>query len=151
MKKIKEGDIFEIKTSRGRAYLHYIYLDTTGIELIRILPGRYEDRPVNFDTLATKPEKYMVSFPLAAANRRKIVEKVGYYSSQDFKKPPFMRTEHNVRGEFLGWHIVNTNTLQRELVKHLSSAHKKLSPWGIWNDTLLIENIINDWDLEKWE
>ena len=61
-----------------------------------------------------------------------------------------MRTEHNIRGEFLGWHIVDTETWQRQLVKTLSPEQKKLSPWGIWNDTLLIENLVNDWSLEKW-
>ncbi len=61
-----------------------------------------------------------------------------------------MRTEHNVKGEFLGWHIIDTHTWQRQLVKNLTPEHKQLSPWGIWNDTLLIENLVNDWDLEKW-
>jgi hypothetical protein len=62
-----------------------------------------------------------------------------------------MRIEHMVRGEFLGWHIVNTATWHNTLVKNLSSEEKKLSPWGIWNDTLLIERLTNDWSLENWE
>ena len=61
-----------------------------------------------------------------------------------------MRTEHIVRGEFLGWHIIDTDTWQRQLVKSLTREQKQLSPWGIWNDALLIENLVNDWSLEKW-
>jgi hypothetical protein len=54
MEKIKIGDLFEIITPRGRAYLHYFYSDI-------------------------------------------------------------------IRGEFLGWHLVDTETWERTLVKSLSS------------------------------
>lgn len=91
----------------------------------------------------------MIYFPLSTANKQKIVEKVGSYLSK-FEKPKYMRTEHIVKGEFLGWYIVNTDTWQRQLVKSLNSEQKQLSPWGIWNDTLLVENLVTDWSLEKW-
>jgi len=150
MARIKIGDIFEINTPKGKAYLHYIYKDRTTGDLVRVLPGLYSDRPANFDKLAGSKERFMVFFPLSAAYNRKIVEPVGYYSADSFGKPKYMRTEHIVRGEFLGWHIIDTETWQRQLEKKLSPEQKKLSPWGIWNDTLLIENLIGDWSLEKW-
>ena len=61
-----------------------------------------------------------------------------------------MRTKHIVRGEFLGWHLVDTETWERKRVKSLSSEQIKLSPWGIWSAPLLIENLVNDWRLENW-
>jgi hypothetical protein len=149
MRKIQLGDIFEINTPNGNAYLHYIY-DEAGIQLIRVLHGLYSERPANLALVAESRERYMIFFPLAAASKRKIVEPVGYYPTNNFTKPKYMRTQHNIRGEFLGWHIVNTNTLYRELVKELTPEHKKLSDWTMWNDTLLIENLVNDWSLEKW-
>lgn len=150
MARIKVGDIFEINTPKGRAYLHYIYKDKTTGDLIRVLPGLYSKRPANFDTLAGSKERYVVFFPLSAANKQKIVEQVGYYPADNFGKPKYMRTEHFVRGEFVGWHIIDTETWQRQLVKKLTPEQKQLSPWGIWNDTLLIENLLTDWSLEKW-
>jgi hypothetical protein len=150
MAKIKIGDIFEIKTPKGNAFLHYIYKDKTTGDLVRVLSGLYSEKPNNFDVLANLPEKYMVFFPLLAAAKKKIVEPVGYFPADNFKKPKFMRTQHNVRGEFLGWHIVDTETWQRQLVKNLTDEQKQLSPWGIWNDTLLIENLMNDWSLKSW-
>lgn len=75
---------------------------------------------------------------------------MGHYPPSGFDKPRFMRTEHSVRGEFLGWHIVDTETWQRQLVQTLTKEQKALSPWGIWNDTLLIENLVKDWRLEDW-
>jgi hypothetical protein len=150
MARIKIGDIFEINTPRGKAYLHYIYKDPVIGELIRVLQGLYSERPSNFDELAGSKERYIISFPLTSATKQKIVEPVGFYSASSFSKPKLMRTEYNVRGEFLGWHIVDTDTWQRLLVKTLTSEHKQLSPWGIWNDTLLIDKLIKDWNLEKW-
>ena len=150
MVRIKLGDVFEINTPKGKAYLHYIYKDKTTGDLIRVLPGLYSDRPANFDTLPGSKERYMVFFPLTAANKQKIVEHVGYYAADNYVKPRYMRTEHIVRGEFLGWHIIDTETWQRQQVKTLTSEQKKLCPWGIWNDTLLIENLVDDWSLEKW-
>lgn len=61
-----------------------------------------------------------------------------------------MRSEHNVRDESLGWQIIDTDTWHRQLVKDLSAEQKKLSDWGTWNDTLLIEDLVSDWSLEKW-
>jgi hypothetical protein len=140
----------EIHTPKGKAYLHYIYKDPSLGDLVRILPGIYCERPANFDKLAGSNADYMVFFPLFAANKQKIVEIVGFYPAIGFNKPPFMRTDHNVRGEFLGWHIIDTNTWQRKLVPSLSPEQKQLSPWGTWNDTLLIERISENWSLQNW-
>ncbi len=149
MARIKTGDIFEIKTSKGKAYLHYIFKDETNGDLVRVLPGLYYDQPDDIEGLASEDESFLVFFPLSAANRKKIVEKVGHYRS-DLTRPEYMRTEHYIRGEFLGWHIINTDTWQRELVKELSDSQKQLSPWGIWNDTLLVERLEEGWTLDGW-
>src|SRR5690606_28614971 len=129
MRRIKVGDIFEINTLKGKAYLHYIYKDKITGDLIRILPGLYFDRPDSFDKLAGSNESFMVFFPLSAAYKQKMVEQVSYYAADSFEKPKYMRTEHIVRGEFLGWHIIDTETWQRQLVKTLTPEQKKLSPW----------------------
>ena len=150
MSKIKIGDIFEIDTPKGKGYLHYIHRDSNTGELIRVLQGLYSVTPTNLDKLATSTERYMISFPLSAAVRNKIVVLVGHYPASNFCKPKMMRTQHNIRGEFLGWHLVNTDTWQREFVKTLSPSQKKFSPWGVWNPQLLIENLSNDWSLENW-
>ena len=151
MAKLKIGDIYEIDSPQGKAYLHYVYSDPTIGELIRVLPGLYAGRPDHLNTLATSEERYMIFFPLSAAFNKKIVECVGHYDFKGFVKPEYMRTKHVVRGGFWGWHIIDTNTWHRQLVKHLTSEQKRLSPWGVWNDTLLIERLLHDWTLEEWE
>lgn len=152
MVKIKVGDIFEIKTPKGNAYLHYVYKDNLTGDLIRILPGTYAVTPSETEllNLAQAKELYVVFFPLAYAYKQGIVQKVGSYGIDNFIRPRYMRTKHMVRGEFLGWHIVDTSTWQRQLVKKLTSDQLKLNPWGLWNDTLLVERITEGWMPEKW-
>jgi len=36
------------------------------------------------------------------------------------------------------------------LVKTLSSEQVKYSEWAVWNDTLLIEKLTDEWSLDKW-
>lgn len=150
MARIKVGDIFEIETPNGKAYLHYICKDIEMGDLIRVLPGLHSLEPANLKELASSKERFMVYFPLSAASKQNIVQQVGHYPADKFDKPRYMRTEYIVKGEFLGWHIIDTETWKRQLVKKLTPEQKKLSPWGIWNDTLLIENLVDDWSLEKW-
>ena len=118
--------------------------------MVRVLSNLQLKRPVNFEELAGQKEQFVVFFPLSFAKKRRIVEFVGNYPVDGFEKPKFMRTEHFVRGEFLGWHIVNTSTWKRHLTQILSPEQKKLSPWGVWNDTLLIENLEKGFNLESW-
>lgn len=144
------GDIFEIDTPVGKAYLHFIYQHPTNCELVRVLPGLYLETPDNIEAIAAMQERYLVLFPLNAAYKRKIVRKVGYASPEAYSMPKYMREIHIVRGEFLGWLIVDTDTLVRRLVKVLSPEEKQLSSFGIWNDTLLCKRLVEDWSLENW-
>ncbi len=147
--RIKPGDIFEIKTPQGKVYLHYIYIDEFTGELIRVLPGFYQSLPKELSKLVSQKEQFVVSFPLTTAFNKKFVKLVGF-SSEGYTKPKHMRSEHIIKGQILGWHIIDTDTWQRQLVKNLSQEQIQLSPWGIWNDTLLIENLVKGWTLQKW-
>lgn len=150
MKKIMVGDVFELETSAGKAYLHYIYEEPDFGELIRVLPGLYQERPSNLNEIVAEKERYMIFFPLKAAHRRSIVCKVGHVSAGAYAKPAFMRSDHWERFEFKGWHIVDTKTWRMQLVSELTDEQVKLSPWGIWNDTLLCERLAENWSLEQW-
>ena len=124
MSKIKVGDIFEIETAKGKAYFQYMLDDKEIGALIKILPGLYDNTPDNIKEILEK-ELFFVYFPLKYAVKLKIVKPishvpVGFF----FKKPKYMRTPHKVRGEFLGWHIVNTNNLKLTLVSKLSEEEK---------------------------
>ena len=152
MKKITIGDVFSINTPKGIAYFQYVYKDSDGIELIRILPGLFSNIPADLGDLVRQKELFFISFPLSAAYRKKIVELVGGYSiPEDFQRPKFMRIRNADRdGNLINWYIVDTDTLKREKVLELTEEQKKLSPWGSWNDTFLIERLTEGWTLDKW-
>ena len=147
---IKLGDVFEIETSKGKSYLHYIYKDKTLGNLIRVLPSVFKEKPDNMDEIISQKEDYMIFFALPISIKMKIVRFVGFYPIDNFTKPEFMRIEHNIRGDHLGWDIVNTETWNIQFVEELNGKQKKLSPWGIWSGNLLKENIERGWNLENW-
>lgn len=151
MSKLKIGDLFELATPKGKAYLQFVYKEKTISELIRVLPGIFSSRPEDLDDLVKSKEMFLIFFPLNSAYKKKIVEFVENFPlPSGFEKPKFMRSKHIVKDEFLGWHIIDTDTWHRRLVKEISIEQKMLSPWGIWNDTLLIDRLIQGWSLENW-
>jgi hypothetical protein len=78
-RRARVGDIFEIRTSRGRAYFQYTHEHSAPPRfgsLIRVLPGFYDEPPKTFESLVERPHVFMVFFPLNAAIRQGIVRRV---------------------------------------------------------------------------
>lgn len=132
--------------------MHYVYKDKITGDLIRVLPGLYPSRLSEnaLNELSIEKELYIVFFPLFYAHKKGIVQRVGRHVVENYEKPQFMRSKHMIRGEFMGWHIIDTYTWQRQLVRNLTKDQMKLSPWGLWNDTLLIERLLEGWLPENW-
>ena len=148
---LKIGDVFAISTAKGTGYLQYVYTDREDIEFVRILSGLFKGLQPKLDVIVRQPERYVVGFPVSAAFRRKIIERTGTYVVPDwFGMPRYFRSPHRVRGENLGWHIIDNWDWSRRFVQQLSPTEKLLSPAGIWNDTLLKERLESDWSLETW-
>lgn len=152
MKKIEIGDLFEIDTPRGKGYFQYAYSDKLNGALIRVLPGLYVDQIQDIMSLVVTKESYFIYFPLKAAYKRGIVKMVGNYELPiDLKLPKQMRSKNvDKNGNLICWFIIDCDTWQRINVQKLTEEQKKLSPWGIWNDTLLIERMVEGWTPEKW-
>ena len=149
--KLKKGDVFKIKTKIGFGFLQYIETDTMGIELIRVLEPIKENGEIS-QVDVDKLERWNIGFPLKVASRKKIIENIGNFKvPKSYVNSEYSRSEHNIRGEFLGWHIVNKSTLKRELKKTLNDRELTLSPSGVMNDTLIIERLEQNWRLENWK
>lgn len=150
-KQINLGDIFELTTPKGmKIYLQCVEFPTDekqDVELVKIFYQLYEKKPDEL-TLITKGDFFYNRFHLKGALRKKIIQKTGNIPlSKDFVPPLFYRTENDF-GK--GWHIVNAKTWKRETVLELTEEQKKLSPWGMMNDTLIIELLEKGWRLENW-
>jgi hypothetical protein len=146
--KIKIGDVFEIETSKGLAYLQYVHQGSSA--LIRILPGLYQGVPENLGEIVQNKELFFLKFPIKAALKQKIVKFIlNYELPSDLKLPTHMRIKYSTNNEQF-WYIVDYSTMKREILYELNDEQKKLSPWGTWNDTLLKEKLAEGWTLEQW-
>jgi hypothetical protein len=151
MRKFIFGDLFEIKTEKGFGYFQYVFDEIDKIQIIRVLTNHFTEQPESFTEIVNEKEFYYIHFPLVTAFNRKLISFTGNYAiPSSVSKPKYMRTTHTIRGKMLGWHIVDTLTLKRQFVIDLSEEQKQLSPWGIWNDTLLKERISQNWTLNDW-
>jgi hypothetical protein len=151
--KVKCGDIFEITTTKGYGYFQCVKeTPVEESETIRILPGVYQDvNEAKLDTLVNEKELYFISFPLKYALKKECVRYVGNFKvPASITVPKYYRDILKIKGKFICWHIVDSETLQRRSVEKLSEDEKRLSPWGSWNDTLLAERIAEGWTLDKW-
>ena len=149
--KIQEGEVFAIKTKLGFGFLQYIKPDQFGVEIIRVLEPIKDVNEISQEEVNI-PERYTVHFVVKAALRRKLIYRTDVFKIPDnYSIPAKGREPHNVRGEFLGWHITDQKTLKIELKKELSAEDLKLPPHGHPNDTLLREWLETNWRLENWK
>ncbi len=149
--KITEGEVFAIKTKVGYGFFQFVSLGNFAVEIIRVLEPI---KDTNFISQAevNLPERYTLQFIVKAALNRKLIERNGLFEIPNYYQiPTKARSEHIVRGEMLGWHIIDQKTLHRQLKQSLSPKDLLLPPHGIPNDTLLIEWLENNWRLSNWK
>jgi hypothetical protein len=90
---------------------------------------------------------FFLEFPVKAAVRKDILHYIGNVPlPKNLNFPRFFRSE-NIFGK--GWRIIDSHGGQK-MVEELTDEQKGLSPWGTWNDTLLIDNLEKGWRLDKW-
>lgn len=149
--KIQEGEVFAIETKNGFGFLQYIMPDQFGIEITRVLePIKPHNELSQYDV--DLPERFTIHFVINAALRKKLIYRTGVFQiPTNYVVPSKAREKHRIRGEFLGWHIIDQKTLKRELKQVLSPEDLKLPFHGHPNDTLLREYLETDWRLENWK
>jgi len=148
---INQGEVFAINTSLGFGFIQYVGLLDNGVELIRLLEPVKQTNELS-QTEVNILERFSIQFLVRVASKKKLIKSVGLFAiPKNYSIPKNARTPHIVKGEFLGWHIVNVKTLKIELKETLSKNDLALSPYGIFNDTLIIEYLEKDWRLEYWK
>lgn len=138
------GDIVEIPTSKGLAYALYSHEHTKSPRmgsLLRILPGLYPARPLNFSEIVKEKEQFCIFFPLMAALKRKIVQIVGHEDVPDWAIafPVFRNGLPDKSGKIHDWWLWDGEKEWR--VGTLSAETCSFPELGIVNDTYLIEMI----------
>lgn len=152
--KIEFGDVFQVFLTKGYGFVQCVKeASKTECEIIRILPGVYNEKDINdVGKIVEKKELFFLQLPLKYAVKQKLLKPIGkFYVPFASVAPRFFRTEHIIGTEFIGWHIVDSETLQRRLVKKLSVEEQRLSEWDIISIQDLVEKIENGWTPENWK
>lgn len=148
-KKLELGDVFELKTNKGNAYMQCVEIPNhnNNTELIKVFYQLHNEEPKEINSIVNN-DYFYTRFPVRISAFRKIITKIGNINlPENFKSPEYYRTT-NPFGT--GWQIVNEKTFFRTNVHELSAEQLELSPWGGMNDTLIKELLENGWRLEKW-
>jgi hypothetical protein len=139
------GDIIEVPTSDGFAYALYTHdhdLKPHFGALIRVLDGRFAERPASFAVLLEKPPRFSVFFPLAAALSRGLVQVVAHAPVPAGLQPfPIFKThaDADATSESKDWWLWDG---RREWHVERLSADEKCFPYlQLVNDTTLIDLI----------
>jgi len=155
------GDIFEVQTPAGLAYVQFTHEIGSMGQLIRVLPGLYRSRPENFGALARQKEMYFTFYPLRYAIHDKQVENVSHQDVPEWAKPyPMMRLHwgSEAGGRKVSWKIADASvrwTLEAHqripVVTELTPEQKQFSVHSIWTYAGLVKRLAQGWTPEREE
>lgn len=140
------GDVIEIPTSNGLAYAQITHKVPSYGSLIRVLPGLFEVRPSRLDDITVLTERFYIFFPAGAAVHRGLVAVIGNVPVPTRAQPfPLLRQRGYIEpgGKVRDWWLWDGTNSWR--VGQLTTEQRALSLGEIWNDTLLIERILDGW------
>src|SRR5688572_10938623 len=78
MSTVRIGDVFELETPRGLAYLQYTHETKSDGALVRVLRGTHVSRP-QIASLVNEREQFFAFVPIAACLRQGFVRAVGHH------------------------------------------------------------------------
>lgn len=142
----KPGEIIEVRTGRGLAYSQVVLRAPLFGTLIRVIDGFWDERPLEFAGVISRPEAFFTFFPVDAAVKRKLVARVGSLPLPDWAQSfPLLRQRGDIRpdGSVRDWWLWDGNRKWR--VGELSGDQRTLSIAEVINDTLLVERLERGW------
>lgn len=114
--KLQPGDIIEIKTSSGFAYVQVTHIHPSYPEVVRSLAGRYDRRPADLDALAESPSLFTAMLPLGNAieNKRLSGTRIGRAAIPETCKafPTFRMPIRDRKGGIAYWWLWDGDGLQ---------------------------------------
>jgi hypothetical protein len=149
-KRAKPGDLLELSTAHGLAYVHFIGRNHDYGDGIYVYPYWYASRPRDLQFVC-KSDGYLTFYPVQSAVRQGLVEIVGSapLPSDDNVRTLVLRRRGftTPEGQVLAWIIERdgNETLKREL----TDEERKLPIASIWNHEYLIEMIASGWRPEQ--
>ncbi len=155
------GDIFEAKTPSGLAYFQYTHDGADMGQLVRVLPGLFDNRPNGFGELAEQKELYLVFYSLNSALRNDQVEFVSHQPVPEWARPyPMMRWAgaRDASGKTVAWKIFSASSRltleeheQTPVIHNLTPQQERLSIHHLWAHPVMIKELARGWTPERAE
>jgi hypothetical protein len=159
-RKPKVGDVAEVRTPEGLAYLQYTHDGKGDGELVRVLPGLYGARP-NLEVLVSQRELYFIFYTLKYAMREKQSEILCNLPVPEWARPePLMRhaSGRTSEGKVTGWRIVpalrplTIDFLKRTpVIRELTQEQKRLSIHLLRPHPVMVKELARGWTPEHAE
>ena len=159
-RKSEIGDICEIVTPAGLAYIQYTHDIRGSGQLVRVLPGLHDARPRDFAELARQPELYFIFYTLNYALRDHQTEIVSHQPVPNWaQRYPLMRWGvPDQNGEILAWKIFEASTpltvenhLRTPVLRVLTREQHKLSIRELWPHPVMVRELARGWTPERAE
>lgn len=143
-KRIREGDVFEVSTPRGFAYIQYTSKHPEYGQTVRVLPGLYDELP-DVGSLVAE-HLFFAFYPVSLAAQRNMVKRIGLFDIPEGKSTPerLRRAGGRTREGLVRNWIVEEPAGERLVVK-LSQDEKLLSLAQIWNHEMLVTRLSDEW------
>lgn len=151
-KRVKLGDIVEIETSKGYAYVQYTHRIPPYGYLIRVFNGSYDEELQELELLLKKELQFSIFFPLQSALNKNIFTVVGNIEiREELKEIPLFRMmgSYDLKTKKAHWWGFWQGGEDFGRTKTLTEEQKKLDRLGTCNDTLLISRIEKGWTADQ--
>jgi hypothetical protein len=153
--KAKIGDICEIKTPAGLAYVQYTHDGRDMGDLVRVLPGLFNTRPTEFAELARQKELYFIFYRLNYALRNRQAEVVSHQPVPSWAQPyPLMRwtLDHRIWKIFKASDPLTLEDHKRTpVIQTLTPQQKRLSVHLLRPHPVMVRELARGWTPEREE
>lgn len=145
-KRASIGDLIEVETPRGLAYVQYSHRSPRSGALIRVLPGFFRTRPHSFGEMVAEKERFYAFFPVDAAVAQNLVTVV---ANEEVPKAiqsfPLMRMAGlpDRHGIVRDWWLFDG--VREWPVDVLTPEQQSLSINEILGYPVLVQRIADDW------
>jgi hypothetical protein len=148
-KRARPGDVIEVRTPRGLAYVHYTAKHPEYGEAIRVLPGFFQVRPRDWSALLGQAG-YFTFYPVGPAVSQGLVEIAAHQPVLPGREVPSTFRRYGwitPEGQVKTW-LINDGT--RDVVRtELSAEEQRLPLAEVWNHAFLIERLVEEWHPEQ--
>ncbi len=148
-KRARSGDIIEVRTPRGLAYVQHAGKHPKYGDAIRVLPGFFQARPSDWSTLLAE-EGYFTFYPVGAAVSQGVVEIAAHQLIPPGRELPavYRRAGWTTpEGKVTTWFICEGARQTRRT--ELSADERRLFIADIWNHEFLVDRLVQEWRPEQ--